>query len=199
MIRQNVHIIDLNVIYNVLEEINSILPFQIFNHNNLDNFLNLFNSNKIDLGSSIILLKPGDIKFIENNKVDKRMLFSIDNVPIELTKLIEKINIRLIKQKYNYQSKIDIKNYIINLNSRIITQGSKTLKLTEKEINIILFLNDKDQPQSINTLQNQVWRYSSELETHTVETHVYRLRKKIKDTFNDDKFILSHDNGYSIL
>ena len=199
MIRQNVHIIDLNVIYNVLEEINSLLPFQIFNHNNLDNFLNLFNSNKIDLGSSIILLKPGDIKFIENNKVDKRMLFSIDNVPIELTKLIEKINIRLIKQKYNYQSKIDIKNYIINLNSRIITQGSKTLKLTEKEINIILFLNDKDQPQSINTLQNQVWRYSSELETHTVETHVYRLRKKIKDTFNDDKFILSHDNGYSIL
>ena len=65
-------------------------------------------------------------------------------------------------------------------------------------MDIILFLNEKNSPQSINTLQKNVWNYSFNLETHTVETHIYRLRKKIKDKFNDEKFIVSHDEGYLI-
>ena len=72
------------------------------------------------------------------------------------------------------------------------------MKLTEREIDIILFLNDQKKPQKVNVLQNQVWKYSSELETHTVETHIYRLRKKIIDKFKDDNFILSDENGYFI-
>jgi DNA-binding response OmpR family regulator len=65
-------------------------------------------------------------------------------------------------------------------------------------MDIILFLNDSEKPQKTNTLQNQVWKYSSELETHTVETHIYRLRKKIDDNFKDDNFIVSSDDGYYI-
>ena len=72
------------------------------------------------------------------------------------------------------------------------------LKLTEKEVNIILFLNNKSEPQKINILENEVWGHTSELETHTVETHIYRLRKKIKDKFNDENFIISRKNGYEL-
>ena len=104
----------------------------------------------------------------------------------------------MIQQKYNFQSKLSVKEYILNINSRAITKKDIQLKLTQREIDIILFLVGKKIPQSVATLQNEVWGYASDLETHTVETHVYRLRKKIKNTFNDDKFIVSHNDGYLI-
>ena len=118
--------------------------------------------------------------------------------PVVIDKLIEKINVKYIKSKYEDQSKIYIKDYIINLNSRVISQSEKRLKLTEKEVNIILFLNNKKKPQKINILENKVWGHSSALETHTVETHIYRLRKKIKNEFDDDNFIISKKDGYAL-
>jgi len=86
----------------------------------------------------------------------------------------------------------------LDLNSRTISIENKSLKLTEREMEIILFLNDCKTPQKINDLQNKVWSYSSDLETHTVETHIYRLRKKISNSFQDEHFIISTDNGYFI-
>ena len=103
-----------------------------------------------------------------------------------------------IKQKYNFQSYKKIKDYNLDLNSRLFSKNSKQIKLTQREIDIILYLFERSIPQSINDLQDKVWRYSLDLETHTVETHVYRLRKKIKDKFDDDSFIISHENGYLI-
>ena len=137
-------------------------------------------------------------KLLDHIKIDKRKIIYFESLPLSLTKLVEKINILLIQQRYNYQSKINIKNYILDLNSRTIVNNNKHLKLTEKEIDIILFLNDSKKPEKINVLQNKVWGYSQKLETHTVETHIYRLRKKIRDSFNDENFILSLDDGYSI-
>ena len=84
------------------------------------------------------------------------------------------------------------------MNSRIISNKNNSLKLTEKEIDIILFLNKQKKPQKVKILQNKVWGYSLELETHTVETHIYRLRKKIIAKFDDKNFISSDDNGYFI-
>ena len=130
--------------------------------------------------------------------MNEKNIYILDETPITIDKLIEIINVRLIKSKYEDQSKISIKDYIINLNSRIITKSRIELKLTEKEVNIILFLNNKNEPQKINILENEVWGHSSELETHTVETHIYRLRKKIKDKFNDENFINSRKNGYEL-
>ena len=72
------------------------------------------------------------------------------------------------------------------------------LKLTEKEINTISYLSKSSESVSINELQEKVWSYQSDIETHTVETHIYRLRKKILNTFNDKKFIISKKNGYHI-
>ena len=197
MIKQNILIVDFQGLYNILKEIKDNLAYKIFNYINENEFLKSLNSNNLDLTNSLVIVKSINSKLIDNKKLDKRIIYAFENLPIKIDKLLELINVQLIKQQYNYQSKINIKNYIINLNSRTIIKNNKSLKLTEKEINIILFLNNK-KPQKINVLQNKVWGYSSELETHTVETHVYRLRKKIKNMFDDDNFILSHDDGYLI-
>ena len=86
----------------------------------------------------------------------------------------------------------------MNLNSRQISKKSVKLNLTEREGNLIIFLNKSTSPVSVDTLQKEVWEYGSELETHTVETHIYRLRKKIKEKFNDNNFIISTKEGYII-
>ena len=103
-----------------------------------------------------------------------------------------------LKQKYNFQSEILINNYKLDIKSREILNSGKKVKLTEREIDIILFLKNSNEPKSIDVLQKEVWGYLSELETHTVETHVYRLRKKIKDIFNDENFLISQKSGYTI-
>ena len=104
----------------------------------------------------------------------------------------------LLKKKFNQQSEIKIGDYKINLNSRELMFGQKKIKLTEKESGIILYLSKRNEPISIHELQSKVWGYNSELETHTVETHIYRLRKKILKIFNDENFIISKKEGYKI-
>ena len=91
-----------------------------------------------------------------------------------------------------------VNNYSINLNSREMLKNNTKLKLTEKEINTINYLSKSNRPVSIDELQAKVWSYQSDIETHTVETHIYRLRKKILNSFNDKEFIISKKNGYQI-
>ena len=195
MIKQTIHIIDFKVLYNILEEIKNYLKFEILYYKNEESFLNSYNLN---LNDSLILVKSDKQIFLNNEKINRKKFFFVQNYPLKIDKLVEMLNVNLIKQKYNYQSNIYIKSYLLNLNSRTITKNNQNLKLTQKEIDIILFLNNYDKPQKVNILQDKVWGYSLELETHTVETHVYRLRKKIKDKFKDNNFILSHEDGYFI-
>ena len=195
MIKQTIHIIDFKILYNILDEIKDYLKFQILHYKNEEIFLN---SNDLNLNDSLILVSPDNKVFLNNGKISGKKISSIPNYPITIDKLVEILNVNLIKQKYNYQSNIDIKDYKLDLNSRTITKNNQNLKLTQKEIDIILFLNGFEKPQKVNVLQNKVWGYSLELETHTVETHIYRLRKKIKDEFKDNNFILSNDDGYFI-
>ena len=89
--------------------------------------------------------------------------------------------------KILFNAKINSKG-LLDLNSKIISNKDKSLKLTEREIEIIIFLNDNKGPKNINDLQKKVWEYSSELETHTVEIHIYRLRKKMSEKFQDNNF-----------
>ena len=213
MVKQIINIICIPILYNILDEIKDNLSFKIANFNNEDEFLKFLNENKTDPKNFFIittirkknffLKKNFNIKniffFLENNSGQNfDPNYNIFKYPIEINNLIEKINIQLIKQKYDFQSKIKLKNYSLDLNSRTITKNSINLKLTEREMDIILFLNDSEKPQKINVLQNQVWKYLSKLETHTVETHIYRLRKKMNDNFKDDNFIISSDAGYFI-
>ncbi len=104
----------------------------------------------------------------------------------------------MLKNKYVEQSKLNIKSFKLDTNSRELIKGNLLLKLTQKEIEVIIYLNNENKNISIQELQKNVWGHNSELETHTVETHIYRLRKKILNKFQDDQFILSNNNGYKI-
>ena len=192
-----VHFVQLTGLYNILKEIKNFLSFDINNYHNKDEFFEDLNKNNSLYESTIVTNSTENFKSNIKN-MDVRNILVIDNFPIQFSKIIDKINIQLIKQKYDFQSKINIKNYNLNLNSRIISHNKKSLKLTEREIDIILFLKKQNKPKKIEVLQNEIWNYSSDLETHTVETHIYRLRKKIKDQFNDNNFIVSYKDGYSI-
>ena len=198
MFTQSVKIIEFPKLYNILKEIEYLFKFNIVNYNNLNQFLIDTNVSSPYSLNSIIIVKKIDDKLYSHNQIDKSSIVVLAPLPLKIDKLTDMLNIQLIKQKYNFQSMLSIKNYTLDFNSRTISKLNNKLKLTEKEINIILFLKENIKPQSIELLQKQVWGYTFGLETHTVETHIYRLRKKIKDKFNDDNFIISHDNGYLI-
>ena len=193
MNKQSIIIYDFEILFIILKEIKENLKFEIFNLIKDDKIPKLDNNT---YGNYLIVVKS--LSNFINKDIEKKKLYLIENLPIKIDKLIEKINIQLLKQKYNYQSEIRINKYKLNLNSREISLNKKLVKLTEREIDIILFLNENKKPINIDILQKEVWGYSSELETHTVETHIYRLRKKLKDKFNDEEFILSLKKGYQI-
>ena len=132
----------------------------------------------------------------KNPNIDVSKILFLNEIPITLNKLIEKINIFTLKESYQSQSEKIIKDYSLNLNDRTILRDKKKTKLTEKELQLILFLDKKNSPQNITTLQNEIWGYKENLETHTVETHIYRLRKKIEKDFSDKNFINSNKEGY---
>ena len=198
MFKQSVSLVEFSKLYNILYESNDLFSFNIFNYQNFKEFLKEIESNNDECINSTIIVDKKDHVLMSNNKININNILVMDTWPLKIEKLLDKINTQLIKQKYNFHSKLDIKNYTLNFNSRIISNKMKELKLTEREIDIILFLKDSSNPQSVNMLQNKVWGYSSDLETHTVETHIYRLRKKIKDKFDDENFIISDDVGYKI-
>ncbi|MDC1139441.1 winged helix-turn-helix domain-containing protein [Candidatus Pelagibacter sp.] len=194
MIKQNVFIINFNSLYEILDEIKDNLSFKIIKFENEDDFIK---SSGQDIINSLIISKSNQKLPINKNITEKNFL-SFDDFPLSLNKLLESINIQLIKLKFKHQSKINIKGYELNLNSKFFSKNDLSLKLTEKEIDIILYLNETKTNHDVSGLQKNIWGYSPNMETHTVETHIYRLRKKISNKFNDENFILSQQNGYFI-
>ena len=136
---------------------------------------------------------------ITNNldEKNKKNLIVLDSTK-KISKLIEQINLNYLKIKFNKQSHFKIGKYILDLNSRTLSYEKKLLNLTEKESDMLTFIN-KNKKVSLKKLQENVWKYASNLETHTVETHVYRLRKKILKTFNDSSLIKNDRDGYFIV
>ena len=183
---QNLIIYKFNGLYQILDEIGLDLNFKITYVDN-ENYL------------SDLLKNLTNYLVISNKKylnIDNQ--FVLDNRPVNIFKLLEKINIEFLKLQFNSQSKVKVNDYIIDLNSREMFKKDNKLKLTEKEINTITYLSKSDKPVSIDELQEKGWSYQSDIETHTVETHIYRLRKKILNIFNDKNFIISKKNGYQI-
>jgi len=191
---QNVFIINIQPLYEILNEIKEYLSFKVIKFENEDDFQM---NNDLDILNCLIISKTNPKLFLNRNIIDKNF-FDLNDLPLPLKKLLERINIQLIKLKFNNQSKIVINGYELNLNSKFFTKGNLNLKLTEKEIEIILYLINTKIKHNVANLQKNIWGYSTNMETHTVETHIYRLRKKISDLFKDESFILSHKNGYFI-
>jgi len=191
---QNVFIINFNSLYEILEEIKENLSFTITKIEDEEDFKKKFDLDRLDH----LVISKTDHKLLLNDNINAKNFLDFNDLPLSFKKLIELINIKLIKLKFNQQSKITIKGYELNLNSKFLSKSNLKLKLTEKEIEIILYLNSKKIKHNVADLQKNIWGYAANMETHTVETHIYRLRKKISDLFKDKKFILSHKNGYFI-
>jgi len=191
---QNVIIINYNSLYEIFDDLKENLPFKTIKFKNEDDFLK---DNSLDKRKSLIILNK-KTKLLFNHDLHESNILYLNDLPLSFEKLLEKININLIKLRYSLQSKIIIKDFQLDINSKHLSKLGITLKLTEKEIEIILYLNKKKINCDIADLQKNIWGYSANIETHTVETHIYRLRKKIDKVFKDKKFIVSQKNGYLI-
>ena len=183
MDKQKLHIVDFPILYEILYELKHI-------HN--------FDLEKVSVHS------VNKKKFTKFDLVISRNLLSIEdqielkNLPIELDKLLDVINLKFLKKKIEFKKNIKLGKYLINFNTRKIIYKNKILTLTEKEAKIIDFLNNSNDAVTVQLLQKNVWGHKSKLDTHTVETHIYRLRKKIFKSFNDNNFIKSKKSGYYI-
>ena len=172
--------------FKILYEIKKELNYEIIEIS-AENPLNISLNKKND---HLVIVK----KLVKN--LNNQIL--VTSLPMKLSKLIEKFNIEFLKKNFHTQSELKIQKYKLDINSRELILKDKKIKLTEKESHIILYISNSTKPVSIEDLQLNVWGYHSDLETHTVETHVYRLRKKILATFDDNDFINSKKNGYQI-
>ena len=178
-------IYEYQILYQVFNEISENLNFEIIQSNEKD-----LKELNYDQKNNYLIISEKKIEGVKNSLI-------LDNLPIKFEKLIEIININFLKNKFLDQSHIKIGEYNLDLNSRKISFGNKSLDLTERETNLIIFIKDKKNV-TIKELQKKVWDYSPDLDTHTVETHIYRLRKKMKETFGNESFILNTSIGYSI-
>ena len=186
MNNQNIIVYRFNSLYQILKELEEDINFRIIEISNEKSLINEIKN----LNNYLIITKKQILKF--NNQ------FILSQLPIKIFKIIEKLNIEFLKQQFVEQSQVIINDYTIDINAREMFSKNIKLKLTEKEVNTIIYLSKVNKPISINELQTKVWDYHSDIETHTVETHIYRLRKKISKSFLDDNFIISRNNGYQI-
>ena len=159
---------------------------------------NIIFSNKKDINSQILNKKIDYLIISSKNISNSKNELVINNFPLTIKKILQLINTSFLKKNFKMQSEIKVGSYFLDFNSKEISNGGKKLFLTEREVNLILFLSKSKIPVNVSQLQERVWGYNSELETHTVETHIYRLRKKIKQKFKDENFIMSTQNGYKI-
>jgi len=183
---QKLIIYNFPVLYHIFEELDLKVNFETF----LIDSKNSLKEKIKNLNNYLIITNK---KF---QNIDNQLI--INKIPINIFKLLEKINIKFLKLQFNSQSKVKINNYIIDLNSREMFSNASKLKLTEKEVSTVIYLSMSGKPVSIDELQKKVWGYQLDIETHTVETHIYRLRKKILNIFKDSEFIINKKNGYQI-
>mgnify|MGYP001468543048 CR=1 FL=1 len=184
-------IVDQNkYLYELLIEIKLDLQYKLlFLDNNINDEINKIINNQNDY----LIITDNPLNKFKKNKT------LVLSKPMKISQLYEKINVINLKNKYSNNSNISIGKYTINLNSRNISRENSSLKLTEKELEMIMYLFDSKDEKKSNIISKDVWGYSENVETHTVETHIYRLRKKIIDKFKDNNFIISNDKGYKIL
>ncbi len=194
---QKLHILNIPELDKIIIEIKDYFNYEVNYFKEKKDLIKKIEEDNKFLENSIILINQKDFSFLKN-KINEKQIHSIAKFPIKISNLVDQLNARLIQQNYSVQSNINVNRYILDINSRILKKSDNELKLTEREIDTIIFLKNENKPIKVDILQKKVWKYSEDLETHTVETHIYRLRKKIKDTFDDDSFIQSKKDGYII-
>ena len=194
---QKLHILNIPELDKIIIEIKNYFNYEVNYFNEKKVLFKKIEEDKKFLENSIIIVNQKDYSLLKD-KTDENQIHCITKFPIKISNLIDQLNARLIQQNYSAQSNININKYTLDINSRVLKRSNNELKLTEREIDTIIFLKNENRPIKVDVLQREVWKYGEDLETHTVETHIYRLRKKIKDKFDDDSFIKSKKDGYII-
>jgi len=154
------------------------------------NFLNKIKKNNFPL--ILVVESP-----VTKNKLSGELIEQLD-IPFTIFDFKKKIISLIAKNEFKKNSLIHLSGYIIDKNERNIKKDNLELQLSEKEINFLILFTEKKEPISKNLLLKNVWKYSAGSETHTVETHIHRLRKKILKKFNDGDFIKNNNKGYYI-
>ena len=196
MVNQKLYIINLSNFHDILDELKEHIGYEISKFDSKEFFFSKYNSKSISLENSILVVHEKEYDFfVKNIKEDQIIEFK---PPVNIFTFVENLNVRFIQKKYQDQSNINVKDFFLDINSRELKKDKLSLKLTERETDMILYLNDSKKPVNVETLEKEIWQHSSDLETHTVETHIYRLRKKIKAEFGNDDLIKSYKDGYTI-
>ncbi len=185
MIKKTLFVYNSISLFNILNEIKENLYFEL-------EYIDTKSHKKINFEKyeNYLIISTNFNKNVKNCTV-------IDSLPIKISKLLEIINLNFLKNQFQNQSDNKITKYTLDLNSRKISFDNKSLNLTEKESDLILFINSHKRAD-LKIIQKTVWGHSNDLETHTVETHIYRLRKKMIKTFKDHDFIKHDQDGYFI-
>ena len=131
-----------------------------------------------------------------NSKKKKDQFNEVIYLPVKISDLNQIVENAVIKKNFNKNSSISIKQYKLDKNEKRLIKDKNFILLTEKEIQLLELFLDNKKPISKNIILKEVWKYSTSADTHTVETHIYRLRKKIKSKFSDENFILNNKDGY---
>tara|TARA_B100000886_G_scaffold215537_1_gene149503 strand:+ start:938 stop:1528 length:591 start_codon:yes stop_codon:yes gene_type:complete len=196
MLNQKLYIINLSNFYDIISELKEHIDYELLKFENKEIFFDKFKTKSISIENSILVVPESEYNlFVKNINEDQIIKYK---PPINIFKFIENLNVKFIQKKYQDQSNINVKDFFLDTNSRELKKDKIVLKLTERETDMILFLNKSKKPVNVTTLEKEIWQHSSELETHTVETHIYRLRKKIKAEFGNDDLIKSNKDGYII-
>ena len=208
MHKLNVVVVGPNSFISTLNELKHYLKFNIsVSNNNLSKIV--FNDDKLllchhefiedrknlDLIREINCTK---ILAIENIKKKSNLFNAIIKLPTTLSEINNFIESSVARNRFGRNSSIKIKDYFLDKNEKKIKKKDLSLILTEKEIQLLELFLKNSKPISKDKILSKVWNYSSDADTHTVETHIYRLRKKINDKFSDEAFILNNKQGYYI-
>ena len=196
MVNQKLYIINLSNFYDIISELKEHISYEISKFDNKEIFFDKYKRKSISTENSILVVAEKEYNFFVKN-INEDQIIKL-KPPINIFAFIENLNVRFIQKKYQDQSNVNVKDFFLDINSRELKRGKSSLKLTERETDMILFLNNSNKPANVETLEKEIWQHSSELETHTVETHIYRLRKKIKAEFGNDELIKSNKDGYTI-
>lgn len=156
--------------------------------------LDLKELKKIKYPKIFFSLKNDNFKHLKKDNV----LSSFLELPVNYQDLEKIIKLSILKFKFLFQSKIQVGKYNLDKNDRTISFGKKTAKLTEKELDIILYLTGKTEGATKQEIMKDIWSHGEEIDSHTYETHLYRLRQKIQNKLNDKKFITIEDGKYFI-
>ena len=155
----------------------------------------------IEILNSINMIKNKPTLLLKKKNYSNSIKLIYDdvvNLPSSIIEISNKITNLITSKKFNQNSSIKIKEYVIDKNERKLKKGKLSMIVTEREIELIESLFNEKKPLSKTTILKRVWKYSDDADTHTVETHIYRLRKKILSIFKDDNFIINSKDGYSI-